>query len=52
MIRSSQRIEFMHGHQFDERVVNGDLAQSFEKLLQAARRAETEPLWVPAGWVQ
>ncbi|XP_026461232.1 MAGUK p55 subfamily member 7-like [Ctenocephalides felis] len=52
MIRSSQRIEFLHGHQFDERVVNGDLAVSFERLLQAARRAETEPLWVPAGWVQ
>lgn len=52
MLRSSRKIEFLYSHLFDETVVNLELSMAFEQLLQAARRVETEPLWVPASWVQ
>lgn len=52
MLRSSRRIEFLYSHLFDETIVNLDLSTAFEQLLRAARRVETEPLWVPASWVQ
>ncbi|KAJ8924734.1 hypothetical protein NQ315_000887 [Exocentrus adspersus] len=52
IIKSSARIEFLYDHFFDETVVNADLAVAFSQLLTAANRVETEPLWVPASWVQ
>ncbi|KAL1518148.1 hypothetical protein ABEB36_001817 [Hypothenemus hampei] len=52
MIRHSQRIEFLYEHFFDEIIVNDDLSRAFTKFLQAVNRVETEPLWVPASWVQ
>lgn len=52
MIKSSARIEFLYDHLFDENIVNGDLAVAFTQLLAAVNRVETEPLWVPASWVQ
>ncbi|XP_017771695.1 PREDICTED: MAGUK p55 subfamily member 7 isoform X2 [Nicrophorus vespilloides] len=52
MIRSSARIEFLYEHLFDEQIMNADLAIAFSQLLSAANRLETEPLWVPASWVQ
>lgn len=52
IIKSSARIEFLYEHLFDEQIVNDDLAVAFSQLLAAAIRVETEPLWVPASWVQ
>ncbi|XP_060534703.1 MAGUK p55 subfamily member 7 isoform X5 [Cylas formicarius] len=52
MLRSAERIEFLYDHFFDETIVNDDLMVAFGKLLGAVNRAETEPLWVPASWVQ
>ncbi|XP_018569727.1 MAGUK p55 subfamily member 7 isoform X2 [Anoplophora glabripennis] len=52
IIKSSARIEFLYDHFFDETIVNADLAVAFSQLLTAANRVETEPLWVPASWVQ
>lgn len=52
MIRHSQRIEFLYQHFFDETIVNDNLGAAFAKLLAAVNRVETEPLWVPASWVQ
>lgn len=52
MIKYSERIEFLYDYLFDESIVNADLAIAFSQLLAAASRVETEPLWVPASWVQ
>ncbi|KAJ8955981.1 hypothetical protein NQ318_006252 [Aromia moschata] len=52
IIKSAARIEFLYDHFFDETIVNADLAIAFSQLLTAANRVETEPLWVPASWVQ
>ncbi|XP_046683053.1 MAGUK p55 subfamily member 7 isoform X1 [Homalodisca vitripennis] len=52
IIHSSERIEFMYGHLFDETIINADLSTAFEWLVVAVRRVESEPLWVPASWVQ
>ncbi|XP_022903362.1 MAGUK p55 subfamily member 7 isoform X2 [Onthophagus taurus] len=52
IIKSSSRIEYLYDHFFDEQIVNADLALAFGQLLASANRLETEPLWVPASWVQ
>ncbi|XP_075228457.1 membrane palmitoylated protein 7-like protein metro isoform X2 [Lycorma delicatula] len=52
IIHSSKRIEFLYSHFFDEVIVNADLSTAFEQLVCAVNRVETEPLWVPASWVQ
>ncbi|KAI4469535.1 membrane-associated guanylate kinase maguk [Holotrichia oblita] len=52
MIKSAERIEFLYEHLFDEQIINADLALAFGQLLASANRLETEPLWVPASWVQ
>lgn len=52
MIKSSERIQFLYGHFFDEEIVNDDLAEAFEKLLNITQRVENEPLWTPVSWVQ
>lgn len=52
IMKSSERIEFLYGHLFDEEIVNADLASAFTQLLAGANRLESEPLWVPASWVQ
>lgn len=52
MIHSADRIEFLYSHLFDETIVNADLSMAFEQLAGAISRVETEPLWVPASWVQ
>ncbi|KAG8335986.1 MAGUK p55 sub member 7 [Homalodisca vitripennis] len=52
IIHSSERIEFMYGHLFDETIINADLSAAFERLVVAVSRVESEPLWVPASWVQ
>ncbi|XP_039287264.1 MAGUK p55 subfamily member 7 [Nilaparvata lugens] len=52
IIHSSKRIEFLYSHLFDETIVNADLSSAFEQLVCAVSRVETEPLWVPASWVQ
>lgn len=52
MIKSAERIEFLYEHLFDEQIVNADLALAFGQLLASANRLESEPLWVPASWVQ
>ncbi|XP_063910295.1 MAGUK p55 subfamily member 7 isoform X4 [Zophobas morio] len=52
IMKSANRIEFLYEHFFDEVIVNDDLALAFSQLLTAANRVETEPLWVPASWVQ
>lgn len=52
IMKSAARIEFLYEHFFDETIVNTDLAVAFSQLLAAANRVETEPVWVPASWVQ
>jgi hypothetical protein len=52
MLHSSERIEFLYGHLFDKVIENADLSTAFEQLLLAVKKVETEPLWVPASWVQ
>lgn len=52
MLHSSERIDFLYGHLFDEVIENADLSAAFEQLVRAVNRVETEPLWVPASWVQ
>ncbi|CAG9857999.1 unnamed protein product [Phyllotreta striolata] len=52
IIKAAGRIEFLYEHLFDETITNTDLAMAFSQLSSAANRLETEPLWVPASWVQ
>ncbi|XP_045117057.1 MAGUK p55 subfamily member 7-like isoform X5 [Portunus trituberculatus] len=52
MLKAAARIEFHYSHWFDEVVVNDELSSAFELLVTAVNRVETEPLWVPASWVQ
>ncbi|XP_054277141.1 MAGUK p55 subfamily member 7 isoform X2 [Macrosteles quadrilineatus] len=52
IIHSSDRIEFMYSHLFDETIINADLSAAFERLVSAVIRVETDPLWVPTSWVQ
>ncbi|XP_072161523.1 MAGUK p55 subfamily member 7 isoform X3 [Bemisia tabaci] len=50
IVRSSERIEFLYGHLFDESILNDDLSSAFEQLLYSVHRVDTEPMWVPAAW--
>lgn len=52
MVKHGERIDFLYGHYFDEEIVNDDLAIALEKLVNCVQRAENEPLWAPASWVQ
>ncbi|XP_055919447.1 MAGUK p55 subfamily member 7 isoform X1 [Eupeodes corollae] len=52
MVKHGERIDFLYGHYFDEEIVNDDLASALEKLVNCVQRAENEPLWSPASWVQ
>ncbi|XP_020282139.1 MAGUK p55 subfamily member 7 isoform X2 [Pseudomyrmex gracilis] len=52
ILHSAERIEFLYSHLFDEVIVNADLPMAFELLVNAIHRVESEPLWVPASWVQ
>ncbi|XP_077254480.1 membrane palmitoylated protein 7-like protein metro isoform X6 [Temnothorax americanus] len=52
ILHSAERIEFLYSHLFDEVIVNADLPMAFEQLVDAIHRVESEPLWVPASWVQ
>ncbi|KAK0082198.1 hypothetical protein PV326_007288 [Microctonus aethiopoides] len=52
IIHSAARIEFLYSHLFDDVIINGDLPIAFEQLVSAIHRVESEPLWVPASWVQ
>ncbi|XP_012279305.1 MAGUK p55 subfamily member 7 isoform X1 [Orussus abietinus] len=52
ILHSAARIEFLYSHLFDEVIVNADLSMAFEQLVDAIHRVETEPMWVPASWVQ
>ena len=52
MIKSSERIDFLYGHFFDEEIVNSELVAALEKLLNSVQRVETEPMWAPVSWVQ
>lgn len=52
MLKAAARIEFHYSHLFDEEIVNDELSSAFELLVTAVNRVETEPLWVPASWVQ
>lgn len=52
ILHSAARIEYLYSHLFDEVIVNADLPMAFEQLVNAVHRVESEPLWVPASWVQ
>ncbi|XP_068209061.1 MAGUK p55 subfamily member 7-like isoform X2 [Palaemon carinicauda] len=52
MLKAAARIEFHYSHWFDEVIVNDELSSAFERLVSAINKVETEPLWVPASWVQ
>lgn len=50
MIKSSEKIEFLYGHFFDEVIVNDDLEAAFDELFEAVCRCENEANWAPASW--
>lgn len=50
MIKSSERIEFLYAHFFDETIVNEDLETAFDELFEAVNRSENESNWAPASW--
>lgn len=52
ILKSSKRIEFLYDHLFDATIVNSDLLTAFSQLMAITKKVETEPLWVPAAWVQ
>ncbi|XP_017839788.1 MAGUK p55 subfamily member 7 isoform X4 [Drosophila busckii] len=52
MLKSAERIDFLHGHFFDVEIINGELLNAFEQLVQHVQRLENEPLWAPSMWVQ
>ncbi|XP_012523280.1 MAGUK p55 subfamily member 7 isoform X7 [Monomorium pharaonis] len=52
ILHSAERIEFLYSHIFDEVIVNADLSMALEQLINAIHRVMSEPLWVPASWVQ
>lgn len=52
IIKADERIEFLYGHYFDEEIINDDLATCLEKLIKVVNKAESEPAWAPASWVQ
>ncbi|XP_076681443.1 membrane palmitoylated protein 7-like protein metro isoform X5 [Andrena cerasifolii] len=52
ILHSADRIEFLYSHLFDEVIENAYLSVAFEQLVNAVERVESEPLWVPASWVQ
>ncbi|XP_069188068.1 MAGUK p55 subfamily member 7 isoform X7 [Procambarus clarkii] len=52
MLKAAARIEFHYSHWFDEVIVNDELSSAFERLVAAVNKVESEPLWVPASWVQ
>lgn len=52
ILLSAARIEFLYSHLFDQVIINADLSMAFEQLVSEILRIESEPLWVPASWVQ
>ncbi|KOB76714.1 putative membrane-associated guanylate kinase [Operophtera brumata] len=52
IMRSSARISFLYGYMFDEEIVNEELPRAVSQLLKASWRLQSEPLWVPALWLQ
>ena len=52
MLKADAKIDFHYSHWVDEVIVNDELSSAFERLVKAQTRLETEPLWVPASWVQ
>ena len=50
MVKSSEKIEFLYGHFFDEIIVNDDLETAFDELFEAVSRSENEANWAPASW--
>ncbi|XP_044014552.1 MAGUK p55 subfamily member 7 isoform X4 [Aphidius gifuensis] len=52
ILHSAARIEFLYSHLFDQVIINADLSMAFEQLVSEILRIESEPLWVPASWVQ
>jgi len=52
MLKSTERIEFLYGHFFDETIVNDDLETTFEQLMECVARSENESVWAPASWIQ
>jgi len=51
ILHSSERIEFLYGHLFDEVIVNDDLTTAFAQLVTIVNKVENEPLWIPASWI-
>lgn len=50
MIKSSEKIEFLYGHFFDEVIVNEDIDRAFEELYEAVSCSENESNWAPSSW--
>uniref|UniRef100_A0A2A4JGP1 MAGUK p55 subfamily member 7 n=1 Tax=Heliothis virescens TaxID=7102 RepID=A0A2A4JGP1_HELVI len=52
MVRSSNRLYFLYSYMFDDEIVNEELSGALSQLLKVVWRVQSEPLWVPASWVQ
>jgi MAGUK p55 subfamily member 3/7 len=50
MVKSSEKIELLYGHFFDEIIVNQELHAAFEEFFETVNRSENEPTWTPAAW--
>ncbi|KAM4691590.1 MAGUK p55 subfamily member 2 isoform 1-T1 [Rhinophrynus dorsalis] len=51
IVEESERVHQAYGHFFDLSLVNSDLDQSFQELLVALEKLNSEPQWVPVSWV-
>ncbi|KPP79505.1 MAGUK p55 subfamily member 4-like [Scleropages formosus] len=49
---AAKKMEAQYGHFFDHVLVNDGLQDSCEQLLWVTRRAQDDPQWVPAAWLQ
>lgn len=52
IIIEAKETEEKFGHLFDKVLVNFDMERTFQELRLAIHRLETEPQWIPTGWLK
>ncbi|XP_022098714.1 MAGUK p55 subfamily member 7-like isoform X2 [Acanthaster planci] len=52
MIHVGMRMESLYKNYFDAVVVNDHLTQSYNELMDIARKLEVEPQWIPSAWMR
>ena len=51
MIFGAHKQNYLYGQYFDTMIINDELRTAFTQLLEVINSLETEPKWVPIGWV-